>query len=62
MSTPLNPRVKAILVNCSVVAALLYQYWKGTQLFIVLIVGIFALVLVNLLMMFVAKKSTISNN
>ncbi len=62
MSTPMNPRTRTILVNCSVVVALLYQYWKGTPLFILVITGIFLLVLVNLLAMFAAKKRTTSTN
>jgi hypothetical protein len=49
-------RNKAILINCSVVAALIYQYWRGTPLFILAISGIFILVFANLLMMFAAKK------
>lgn len=62
MSMPMNPRTRTILVNCSVVVALLYQYWKGTPLFILVITGIFLLVLVNLLAMFTAKKRTTSTN
>jgi hypothetical protein len=56
MSTPMAPKNKAILINCSVIAALIYQYWKGTPLFILLITGIFFLVFANLLMVFAAKK------
>lgn len=56
MSAPMTRRNKAILVNCSVIAALIYQYWRSTPLFILAISGIFILVFANLLMTFAAKK------
>jgi hypothetical protein len=51
-------KTKAILINCSVIVALVYKYWTGTPFFIIAITGIFLLVLANLLMIFAAKKRT----
>jgi hypothetical protein len=56
MSAPMTRRNKTILVNCSAIAALIYQHWKGIPLFIFAISGIFILVFANLLMMFAAKR------
>jgi len=55
-NAPMTPKAKAILINCSIVAALIYQYWKGTPFFIIAITGVLLLVVANLMMMFAAKK------
>jgi hypothetical protein len=52
----MTPKAKSILINCSIVAALIYQYWKGTPFFIIAITGILLLVVANLMMMFAARK------
>ncbi|MBN9615201.1 MAG: hypothetical protein BGO25_09925 [Acidobacteriales bacterium 59-55] len=52
----MKPKAKAILINSSIVAALIYQYWKGTPFSIIVITGILLLVVANLSMMFAAKK------
>jgi hypothetical protein len=56
-------RQKAILINASIVVALIYQFWRGTPLFIMVISGILVLVAANLMMMFAAKsKRDVSTN
>ena len=55
-NAPMTPKAKAILINCSIIAALIYQYWKGTPFFIIAITGVLLLVFANLMMMFAAKK------
>jgi hypothetical protein len=52
----MDVRTKTILMNVAVLTALAYQYWKGTPLLIIVLTGIFMLILVNLLMIFAAKK------
>jgi len=52
----MTPKRKSILINCSIIAALVYRYWTGTPIFILVITGIFLLVLANVLMMFAAKN------
>ena len=54
----MTSKTKAILINCSIVAALIYRYWTGSPLFILITVGIFFLVFANLLMMFAAKQQS----
>ncbi len=56
MSIPMTYRNKAIVTNCWMVAAIIYQYWRGTPLFILAITRIFILVFANLPMMFAAKE------
>lgn len=56
MSAPMTYRKRAILINGSLVAAFIYQYWKGTPLFVLAVSGIFVLVFANLLLMFFVKK------
>jgi hypothetical protein len=62
MSAPMTYQTKAIMVNCSIAVALLYQYWKGAQLFILVIAGIFVFVSLNLLIIFTEKKRSTSTN
>ena len=56
MSAPMKPGTKAIIINSSMIAALIYKYWTGTPFFIIAIAAIFLFVFANLLMMFAAKK------
>ena len=51
-----NPKNKTILINVSIVAALIYMHYTGSPALIVVGAGIFLLVMANLLMMFVARK------
>lgn len=50
-------RAKLILMNSAVAIALLYKYWKGTPLPVVLLVGAFMFTLVNVVMYFAAQRS-----
>lgn len=52
----MTPKAKANLINCSIVAALVYQYWKGTPFIIIAVTGVLLVVVANLMMMFAAKK------
>lgn len=62
MSTPMNDRTKAIMVNCSIAIALLYLHWQGTPLFFLTISGILVFALLNLWLIFAAKKRSTSTN
>ncbi len=62
MTTPMNDRTKAIMVNCSIVIALLYLHWQGTPLFFLAISGILVFVPLNLWLIFAAKKRPTSTN
>lgn len=62
MSQSLQPRTKAVLVNCAVAVALVYERWKGAPIAVVLIVGLFMFTLVNVIMMVATKKSASSAN
>jgi len=54
-------RVKATLINCGIAAALIYRYWTGTPLLVIVIVGIFLFPFANFLMILAAKQSAGSN-
>jgi hypothetical protein len=62
MSSPMNPRTKWLLMNCAVSAALLYRWLKGAPLVPLVITAVLMFTLVNLLMIFTAKKSSSTNN
>jgi uncharacterized membrane protein len=51
-------RIKAVLINCGIAAALIYRYWTGTPMLIIVIVGVFLFVFANVLMVFAAKQQT----
>ena len=58
MSQTMEPRTKLILMNAAVAFALVYEVWKGAPAAVVLIVGIFMVTLVNVVMIFAARKSS----
>jgi uncharacterized membrane protein len=43
-------RIKAVLINVGIAAALIYRYWTGTPLHIILIVGVILFIFANVLM------------
>jgi Flp pilus assembly protein TadB len=55
-------RIKAILINCGIAAALVYRYWTGTPMLIIVVVGIFLFGFANFLMLFAAKQQTNRHN
>ncbi len=55
-------KIKAILINCGIAAALMYRYWTGTPMLIIVIVGIFLFAFANFLMLFTAKQQTNRHN
>jgi uncharacterized membrane protein len=55
-------KVKAVLINCGIAAALMYRYWTGTPMLIIVVVGIFLFAFANVLMLFAAKQQTNRHN
>lgn len=53
----MNVRLKAVLVNFGIITGLLFQYWRGSPLLIIVLNGISFLVFANLLMLFAARRS-----
>jgi uncharacterized membrane protein len=49
-------RIKAILINCGIAAALVYRYKTGTPLSVVAIVGVLVFVFANVLMIVASKQ------
>jgi hypothetical protein len=60
MSQTMIPRTKLILMNCAVAAALIYKRWTGVSVVVLLIVGIFMFTLVNVVILFVARRPGLS--
>jgi uncharacterized membrane protein len=58
MSQPMQNRTKLILMNCAVAAALIYRWKTGTPIVPLVITAIIAFMLVNVLLVFAAKRST----
>jgi hypothetical protein len=56
MSEPMNPRTKYMLMNCAVAVTLVYKFWRGAPLAVILIVGLFMFTLVNVVMYFATRK------
>lgn len=54
-------RIKAVLINCGIAGALIYRYWTGTPLLVVIIVGLILFVFANVLMVIAAEQSTRKN-
>jgi hypothetical protein len=52
----MKPITKVILVNCSIVVALLLQLWWGRPLYVVGLAGLFSFTLLNLIMFAVSKR------
>jgi hypothetical protein len=51
-------RSKAILINSSILVALLFEYWAGKPVVAVVLAGMLLLVVANLVMLFVARKQS----
>lgn len=49
-------QIKAVLINCGIAAALIYRYWTGTPVLIILIVGIILFPFANVLMAIAARQ------
>lgn len=58
----MNPRIKLFLMNCAVSAALLYRWLTGAPFVPLVIGGALMFTLVNVLVIFTAKKSDHKNN
>lgn len=54
-------RVKVALINCGIAAALIYRYWTGTPLHIILIIGAVVFIFANVLMVIAQEQSTKSS-
>jgi uncharacterized membrane protein len=50
-------RVKAVLINCGIAAALIYRYWTGTPILIIAIAGVILFPFANVLMI-IADRQT----
>ena len=50
-------RLRAILINCGIAAALICRYWTGTPLLIIVVLGFFLFIFANALMLIAAKQS-----
>lgn len=55
-------RIKVALINCGIAAALIYRYWTGTPLHIILIAGAVFFVLANVLMVIAQEQSSKNRN
>jgi hypothetical protein len=49
-------RIKAVLINCGIAAALMYRYWTGTPLLVIAIVAVFLFPFANVLMVIAANQ------
>jgi uncharacterized membrane protein len=49
-------KIKAVLINFGIAAALIYRYWTGTPLLIIVIIGIFLFPFANILMALAARQ------
>ena len=58
MSEPMSNRTKLILMNCAVAAALIYRWKTGTPIVPLAITAVIMFTLVNVLLIFTAKRST----
>jgi uncharacterized membrane protein len=54
-------RTKVILINCGIAAGLIYRYWTGTPLLLIVVIGVALFVLANVLMI-IAQKQSARNN
>lgn len=61
MSEPMVPRTKMILMNLAVAVAILYRWLHGAPTVALVITGLIMFPLINIVMIFAAKKSA-SNN
>jgi hypothetical protein len=56
------PRSKAILINCSILVGLIFEYWTGKPLLAIVIAGTLLLVVANLAMMLAARRRASAKN
>ena len=49
-------KIKAVLINCGIAAALMYRYWTGTPLLIIAIVAVILFPFANILMVVAANQ------
>jgi hypothetical protein len=61
MSKPMVPRIKLLLLNLAVTAAMLYRWLHGAPTVPLVISGLILFTLVNVLPIAAAKSSTPSN-
>jgi uncharacterized membrane protein len=54
-------KIKAVLINCGIAAALIYRYWTGTPALIIVIVGIVLFPFANVLMAIAARQQPSRN-
>ena len=50
-------RIKVVLINLGIAAALVYRYWTGTSLHIILIAGAIIFIFANGLMIIAQEQS-----
>lgn len=50
-------RIKVVLINVGIAAALVYRYWTGTPLHIILIIGAIVFTFANVLMVIAQEQS-----
>jgi hypothetical protein len=51
-------RIKAVLINCGIAAALIYRYWTGTSLLVIAIAAVVLFPFANFLMALAARQQT----
>jgi hypothetical protein len=61
MSAPMTLRTKLIVMNCAVAAALIYRWWKGAPIVVLVVTALIMFTLVNVLIFFTKKKSISTN-
>jgi hypothetical protein len=49
-------RIKAVLINCGIAAALMYRYWTGTPALLIIIAGVVLFPFANVLMVIAARQ------
>jgi len=54
-------KIKVVLINCGIAAALIYRYWTGTPLLLIVTIGVVLFVFANVLMLIARKQSAKSN-
>ena len=50
-------RIKVALINLGIAAALIYRYWTGTPLHLIIIAGVVIFVVANVLMVIAQEQS-----
>ena len=62
MNEPMTVRMKAILINTTMIATLAAMWWRGYPLLVVGIAGILLLAVANIVLMFKAKSANKTKN